>query len=210
MSRDDCRATQAAATEEEETRAGGCKTGCGCRRLRVFAYGSLMWDRWEGQFDGANEGLARLTGYRRSFCMLDPSGRWGSAERPGVVLGLVPDESGECIGVLFSFPIRQEAEVLGYLAEREGPRHPIVDGTVLQEGDARPIRVKLVVSNNEGPEYVGLLPLGLRAQMAARAVGTAGSSASYVLEAATALRRLGIDDPEVRAFSARLLEELQT
>ena len=63
--------------------------------LWVFGYGSLMW-RPGFAYEEAQH--ARLTGYRRCFCIYSVHHR-GTPERPGLVLGL--DRGGACEGIAY-------------------------------------------------------------------------------------------------------------
>ena len=61
----------------------------------VFGYGSLMW---RPGFAYVDRRLALLRGWRRRLCVYSHVYR-GTAERPGLVLGL--DQGGACHGVAF-------------------------------------------------------------------------------------------------------------
>ena len=67
----------------------------GAHDLWVFGYGSLMW-RPGFAYEEAQH--ARLTGYRRCFCIYSVYHR-GTPERPGMVLGL--DRGGACEGIAY-------------------------------------------------------------------------------------------------------------
>ena len=86
-----------------------------CGQMWVFAYGSLIW---RPGFEHAGQHRALLRGWHRSFCLWSTRYR-GTAERPGLVLGL--DRGGACQGVVFRVPGRMAAEVLRYLDDRELP-----------------------------------------------------------------------------------------
>src|SRR5262245_6387450 len=79
-------------TTAASARAG---SGRGDHDLWVFAYGSLMW---RPGFAFGEARRARLTGYRRCFCVYSLHHR-GAPERLGLVLGL--DRGGVCEGVAY-------------------------------------------------------------------------------------------------------------
>ena len=81
--------------------------------LWVFGYGSLMW---RPGFAYAEARHARLTGWRRCFCIYSVHHR-GTPARPGLVLGL--DRGGACEGIAFRIPAPDVAATLHYLRERE-------------------------------------------------------------------------------------------
>ena len=85
--------------------------------LWVFGYGSLMW-RPGFAYEEAQH--ARLTGYRRCFCIYSVHHR-GTPERPGLVLGL--DRGGACEGIAYRVAARRAAETVALSAgARAGQR----------------------------------------------------------------------------------------
>src|SRR6266513_6338372 len=81
--------------------------------LWVFAYGSLMW-RPEFRFVQRVE--ARLVGAHRALCVYSFVHR-GTAERPGLVLGL--DRGGTCRGIAYRVSVTERTEAVAYLRKRE-------------------------------------------------------------------------------------------
>src|ERR1700704_5481693 len=77
--------------------------------LWVCGYGSLMW---RPGFDYEEARHARLTGYKRCFCIYSVHHR-GTAERPGMVLGL--DRGGACEGIAFRVAAARAAQTTRYL-----------------------------------------------------------------------------------------------
>ncbi len=82
----------------------------------IFAYGSLMGDNTFRHYRGRR---ARLPGHHRSFNHASTL-RWGTRDHPCPILGLSP--GGECWGVVFEIPPKEEKEVLRQLDRREGAR----------------------------------------------------------------------------------------
>ena len=83
--------------------------------LWVFGYGSLLWNPG---FPVAETRVARLHGWRRSFCMSSIHHR-GTVERPGLVLALDAAEGAYCDGLGFRVEARYAAQTIDYLRERE-------------------------------------------------------------------------------------------
>jgi cation transport protein ChaC len=81
----------------------------------VFGYGSLIWNPGFAYQEAV---LARVHGYRRSFCIRSARYR-GTPEAPGVVLGLA--QGGSCIGMAFRLDPAHRAAAVKSLYEREMP-----------------------------------------------------------------------------------------
>lgn len=79
----------------------------------VFGYGALMWNPGVPVVETV---AARIDGFRRSFCIEVPFGR-GTAERPGLTLGLVP--GGTCDGLALKIAAGDVDTVTRQLWERE-------------------------------------------------------------------------------------------
>lgn len=167
-----------------------------------------MWDGWETKFEGTSLGVGVLRGYRRSFCMLEATGRWGTPDHPGLVLGLVEDAGATVEGVLFRFSERFHESVVGYLRSREGPHHPLADVVVAGRDNTDLLaRALAVLSSNDEQRFVGHWPLEERIRVVRGARGSAGTCRDYVLDAADRLASLGIRDEEILAFRNALLTD---
>jgi glutathione-specific gamma-glutamylcyclotransferase len=81
--------------------------------LWVFAYGSLMW---RPDFPFVERLEARLIGAHRALCVYSFVHR-GTAERPGLVLGL--DRGGTCRGIAYRVNVTERADTVAYLRKRE-------------------------------------------------------------------------------------------
>ena len=80
--------------------------------LWVFAYGSLMW---RPDFPFVERVEARLLGAHRALCVYSFVHR-GTAERPGLVLGL--DHGGTCRGIAYRVSVGNRAYAVAYLRKR--------------------------------------------------------------------------------------------
>ena len=83
--------------------------------LWVFGYASLLWNPG---FPVAEERLARLDGYHRSFCMRSIHHR-GTEDHPGLVLALDEAQDAACNGVALRVTDGAENQTIAYLRERE-------------------------------------------------------------------------------------------
>lgn len=167
----------------------------------VFGYGSLLWDPG---FDVAEDVLATLTGYARSFCMRSIHHR-GAPEAPGLVLALDAADAAECHGVALRVPAGAEAETLAYLRARE-----LVSSAYLERrlpvtlADGRVVEAITYVIDPDHVQYCGGLPLETQAQIIATATGGRGPNHEYLTNTARHLHTLGVADPELEWLSRRV------
>ena len=155
----------------------------------VFGYGSLIW-RPGFVYEQATQAL--LNGAHRRLCVLSFRHR-GTAERPGLVFGLV--HGGSCRGMAFEVKAEQWDEVHEYLRDRE------MDRGVYREAQ-RPIRLAggLIVTalaflvDEAHPQYAGRLSIEEQVKLVRDGVGESGANPEYVLETANHLKAMGIRD----------------
>jgi cation transport protein ChaC len=162
--------------------------------LWVFGYGSLMW---EPGFSWSARHLARLDGFRRSFCMRSIHHR-GTVEAPGLVLALDEDRAAACSGVAYSVPGEIADETLEYLRARELISSAYLETQqeiILGAGDR--VRAVTYVIDRDHDQYCGGLDLDEQARIIARAVGGRGPNTEYLWNTAAHLRDLGIEDAEL-------------
>lgn len=169
--------------------------------LWVFGYGSLIWNPG---FPVAEQGVARLTGWHRSFCMRSIHHR-GTREAPGLVLALDAVEGAACDGIALRCEPGHEAATLDYLRERE-----LISSAYLETahevvlGDGRLVEAVVYVIDPHHEQYC-TLTLEEQAQIIARAVGGRGPNHEYLTETARHLGQLGLADPDLDWLVARVL-----
>lgn len=163
----------------------------------VFAYGTLMGDNALRDYKGES---ARLTAYHRSFNHRSVL-RWGTPEHPCPVLGLSP--GGECWGVAFAVPRREESAVLRRLSQRESAeeyrrsRAPVeVAGSTV---DAWVWLSRPEYRNGGGWSGAAEIERALR-----EAHGIVGTGVEYVRTLIHAMELRGIEDAEIGALWKRL------
>ncbi|MEL6914001.1 MAG: gamma-glutamylcyclotransferase [Pseudomonadota bacterium] len=165
----------------------------------VFAYGSLMWNPG---FDAAEAVLARLHGYRRSFCMWSIHHR-GTEEDPGLVLALDAEDGATCTGMAFRFPALGRAGVLAELRDRELISSAYVEHIVpLRLATGAEVEALAYVIAPGHPQYCGGLPMARQAEVIAGARGGRGPNSEYLYNTAAHLADLGIEDAELTQLAA--------
>jgi cation transport protein ChaC len=171
--------------------------------LWVFAYGSLMWRPGFAFSERAN---AALIGAHRSLCIYSFHHR-GTAERPGLVLGL--DEGGACRGVAFRVAAEKSDETLAYLRAREQVTDVYLEAikpVSLLDGSGRDCEAVCYVADRGHPQYAGRLSIEAQARLVRPASGQSGTNIEYVLNTVRHLEEAGIHDVELAALAKRLTE----
>lgn len=169
--------------------------------LWVFGYGSLMW---RPGFDWAERRLARLEGWRRSFCLRSIHYR-GTPAAPGLVLGLDAAPGAACDGVAYRVAAEARAEVLAYLRARELVSYAYHERTAalsLEGGGAAWAVIYAV--DHAHPQYAGVLSLADQAAIIARSAGPMGTNRDYLMQTVEHLAALGLRDAELEALAAQV------
>ncbi|GAB4295190.1 MAG: gamma-glutamylcyclotransferase [Roseovarius sp.] len=167
----------------------------------VFGYGSLVWNPG---FVPAEQVIARLEGYHRSFCMRSIHHR-GTAENPGLVLALDAARDAVCMGLALRVAPGEEAQVLADLRARE-----LISSAYLERrldiglADGRRVAAVTYVVDPDHPQYCGGLDLEEQARIIARAAGGRGPNAEYLRNTVEHLHALGIVDPDLDWLVARV------
>lgn len=171
------------------------------RPLWVFGYGSLVWNPG---FAWSQRRVARLDGFRRSFCMLSIHHR-GTEENPGLVLALDAAEAATCHGIAFEIAPQIAEETLEYLRARE-----LISAAYLETwqpvtlDDGRRETAVAYVIDRAHRQYCGGMALEEQARRIAAATGGRGPNCEYLHQTAAHLAQLGLPDPELDWLSDRV------
>ena len=169
----------------------------------VFGYGSLIWDPG---FAFVERHIARLDGWRRSFCMRSVHHR-GTPQAMGLVLALDQVAGAVCDGVAFRVAPGNEAATLQGLRERELVSSAYLElrlPVTLATGVATPALAYVVDRGHE--QYCGGLSPEAQARIIAQARGGRGSNRDYLFSTAAHLTELGIADPDLDWLVARVAD----
>ena len=167
----------------------------------VFGYGSLLWNPG---FEVAEQQLATVDNYHRSFCMRSIHHRGTDAD-PGLVLALDAAHGANCQGLALRVADGQEDATLQYLHERELISSAYVElnlATTLHDG--RDITAVTYVIEKDHVQYCGGLPLEEQAQIIARAAGGRGPNTEYLYNTTSHLHELGIADADLDWLTERV------
>jgi cation transport protein ChaC len=169
----------------------------------VFGYGSLLW---KPGFEVAEQLIATLPDYARSFCMRSIHHR-GTVADPGLVLALDEQAGEACEGVALRVCAEQEAQTLAYLRERELISSAYVEKELtVRLSDGRAVTALVYVIDEAHEQYCGGLPLEEQAQIMAHAVGGRGPNSEYLYNTADHLATLGLHDPALEWLATRVRE----
>jgi cation transport protein ChaC len=169
----------------------------------VFGYGSLMWDPG---FEVAERSIARLNGYARSFCMWSIHHR-GTEENPGLVLALDEQDLSFCDGLALAIAPENKAETLAYLRERE-----LISSAYLEKflkidlTDGRQVEAVTYVIDVDHVQYCGGLPLEKQRDVISSAIGGKGHNVEYLVNTASHLEALGIQDLDLQWLSKNTIK----
>lgn len=162
--------------------------------LWIFGYGSLMW---KPGFAYAEAARARLTGYRRAFCIYSTNHR-GQPQRPGLVLGL--DRGGMCDGLAYRVAPEHARATAEYLRIREqvnGVYREALVPLTIEEGRRREVLAQAYIVERAHPSYTGPLTLRQQAHLIRGARGISGANLDYLINTLAHLDQLGIREPEL-------------
>ncbi len=158
------------------------------REFWVFAYGSLMWNP---DFPYADRRPARIHGLHRRFCIYSHHYR-GTAQRPGLVLGLAP--GGSCTGVIYRVAPADVAPVIDYLWSREMVSGVYEPHAVRARTASARIDARTFVADPHHPQYAGGLSLSETASLVRQGVGARGRCVDYLADLVAHLDALDISD----------------
>ncbi|AUH34906.1 gamma-glutamylcyclotransferase [Paracoccus tegillarcae] len=164
----------------------------------VFGYGSLMWDPG---FRVIESTTARLDGYARSFCLRSTRYR-GTAETPGLVLGLDADPDAHCTGIALRFAPEERDSILSYLRERELVTHAYREAILpIALEDGRRVEALTYVMRRDHVQYAGGLAPCEQARIISGAHGMRGPNADYLFNTTRHLAEFGMSDAALDALS---------
>lgn len=168
--------------------------------LWVFGYGSLIWNPG---FAVAERRLARLTGWRRSFCMWSIHHR-GTVDQPGLVLALDADPEGLCHGVAFRAEPGTEEATLALLRDRELISSAYVETCLpVTFADGGGCEAVVYVIDTDHVQYCHL-PQDEQARIIAHAVGGRGANRDYLWSTVEHLDALGIPDTDLSLLAEKV------
>ena len=167
----------------------------------VFGYGSLLWNPG---FQVAEQQIARLADYQRSFCMRSIHHR-GTPEKQGLVLALDENKGAYCDGLALKVAAEHTETTIAYLRERE-----LISSAYLEEwitlnlADGRQVSAVAYVIDRNHEQYCGGITLEEQAQAIAHAVGGRGPNTEYLYATADHLNELGLNDDDLNWLVTRV------
>ncbi|MBN2907750.1 MAG: gamma-glutamylcyclotransferase [Rhodobacteraceae bacterium] len=169
--------------------------------LWVFGYGSLLWNPG---FAVAEQRLARLEGWHRSFCMRSIHHR-GTEDAPGLVLALDARPGAVCHGLALRAEPGTEAQTIAYLRARELVSSAYLETRLaVTDATGAALDVLAYVIDPDHVQYCGGLSLEQQARIIARARGGMGPNDEYLHNTAAHLAELGIADADLEWLAARV------
>lgn len=162
----------------------------------IFAYGSLIWNPL---FPVAEERVARIHGFHRSFCIWSRIGR-GSPDRPGLVLGL--DRGGNCRGVALRLEARHVFDELALVWRREMVTGAYRPTWVRAATDAGFVDAITFVADRKADGYAGDLTQAEVAAILKSGAGFLGTCSEYLAQTTAGLAARGIRDEGLMRLAA--------
>lgn len=166
----------------------------------LFGYGSLIW---KADFTYLERRPAYIQGWERRFWQGSHDHR-GTPEAPGRVATLIRAKDSICHGMAY----RITPEVLAPLDVREknGYLREVTPLTFLdsQGHDVGQTQGLIYLATEDNPAFLGEAPLSEMAHQIALSHGPSGSNKEYLLNLASALRELGVEDMHIFALEKQL------
>jgi len=169
--------------------------------LWVFAYGSLMW---RPDFPFVEQIEARLIGAHRALCVYSFVHR-GTAERPGLVLGL--DRGGACRGIAYRVAVAQRIRTVAYLRRREqvtSVYREVIRPVWLRRQPEERVPALCYMVDRGHPQYAGRLALEQQLHHVRQGHGVSGANRDYVIATVTSLERLGYQETQLHQLAQML------
>lgn len=168
--------------------------------LRVFGYGSLMWDPC---FSYSASTPADLPGYARRMCVWTALAR-GTPEQPGLGLGLIASSNTTCQGVVFDLDEGTLDRDLPVLWQREmhtSIYRPVWTAVDTSEGT---VQALTFVVDQTNPQYAGDIGDQTAARYIAAASGKFGTNRDYLYNCVKRLAELGLQDQDLPALQSEV------
>jgi cation transport protein ChaC len=127
----------------------------------------------------------------------------GTAERPGLVLGL--DRGGSCRGWAFRIESTREAEVLAYLDERELVTDVYQRRRLPLTSARGRFAAWCYVVRRDHVQYAGKLEEQRILELVRHGAGRSGSNCDYVVSTVRHLEEMGVVDGPLHALARRLI-----
>ncbi|WDZ97548.1 gamma-glutamylcyclotransferase [Herbaspirillum sp. WKF16] len=162
----------------------------------LFGYGSIIF---KADFPFLQRRPAHIAGWARRFWQGSHDHR-GTAEAPGRVVTLVPQEGAICAGMAYLIT----PEVFAHLDHREKNGYLRVVAEIHFSEEEKTDGL-LYIASEENAAFAGPADEEEIAWQIARAAGPSGRNSEYLLLLAQALRELGSDDAHVFAIERHLL-----
>ncbi len=166
--------------------------------IYIFAYGSMMWNPL---FEPLDRHTATLVNFRRSFCVWSQVSR-GSAEVPGLALGLEQVNGTSCQGIVFQLSPGKAMSDLKATWERELFTAVYQPKWLKVTTDGREIYAIAFIVDTNHPQYAPRLGLDDTARIIIQAVGENGTCLDYLVNTARELAAIGCEDPYVNDLYA--------
>ncbi|CAN0425386.1 unnamed protein product [Discosporangium mesarthrocarpum] len=161
--------------------------------LRVFGYGSLMWNPC---FDVAGQAKSTLHGYHRDFSIWSVYAR-GTPETPGLGFALEEKPDAHCDGIVFTLPATTTDADLMPLWEREMWTGTYTAEWVSVSVGGVPVDALTFVVSTDHFQYAGDLPLSEKARYIAAASGKYGTCYDYLAQTVKEMKQHGIEDADL-------------
>ena len=169
--------------------------------LWVFAYGSLMW---RPDFPFVEQIEARLIGAHRALCVYSFVHR-GTAERPGLVLGL--DRGGACRGIAYRVAVAERIRTVAYLRRREqvtSVYREVIRPVWLRRQPEERVPALCYMVDRGHPQYAGRLALEQQLHHVRQGHGVSGANRDYVIATVTSLERFGYRETQLHQLAQML------
>ena len=169
--------------------------------LWVFAYGSLMW---RPDFPFVEQIEARLIGAHRALCVYSFVHR-GTAERPGLVLGL--DRGGACRGIAYRVTVAERIRTVAYLRKREqvtSVYREVIRPVWLRRQPEERVPALCYMVDRGHPQYAGRLALEQQLHHVRQGHGLSGANRDYVIATVASLEQLGYRESQLHQLAQML------